>query len=266
MGLTPLSPAVAPSFQTVRWIATDMDGTLTTQGKFTPDLVRHLDLLAAWGWQVLIVTGRSAGWVSGVVQYLPVAGAIAENGGIFIPGAHNTEPAAAIALVPVPDWQTHRQQLAALFQDLQTDFPHLRTANDNPFRLTDWTFDVAGLTPNDLDRLSQRCQAQGWSITYSTVQVHLKRPDQSKAAGLSQVLTTLAPGWTADQVLTVGDSPNDESLFDPAHFPQSVGVANVQHYRDRLTHLPTYVTAAPEGTGFCQLAEFLMTHCDRPRS
>ncbi len=64
-------------------IATDMDGTLTQRGKFTPALLQALDDLAAIGTKVLIVTGRSAGWVSGLVSYLPVAGAIAENGGLF---------------------------------------------------------------------------------------------------------------------------------------------------------------------------------------
>ncbi|MBC6434493.1 HAD family hydrolase, partial [Nostoc sp. HG1] len=66
----------------IRLIATDMDGTLTRRGKFTPALLQALeDLAAAGNIKVLIVTGRSAGWVSGLSAIMPVAGAMAENGG-----------------------------------------------------------------------------------------------------------------------------------------------------------------------------------------
>ena len=45
-------------------IATDMDGTLTQRGQFTPRLVQMLEALKAADLTTLIVTGRSAGWAS----------------------------------------------------------------------------------------------------------------------------------------------------------------------------------------------------------
>ena len=59
-------------------------------------------------------------------------------------------------------------------------------------------------------------------------------------------------------MLTVGDSPNDEAMFDSAKFPVSVGVANILHYRDKMSHLPKYVTQAPEFAGFSELAKLLL--------
>ena len=70
----------------IRLIASDVDGTLTQNGKFVPDLITTLDRLKSAGIKVLLVTGRSAGWVSAFVNYLPVEGAIAENGGIDLSG------------------------------------------------------------------------------------------------------------------------------------------------------------------------------------
>lgn len=242
-------------FKSIRLIATDMDGTLTTQGKFTSQLVQTLEQLAQAGFSVLIVTGRSAGWVSGLVHYLPVVGAIAENGGIFFPG----NSAAKCWLIPMTDLATHRLQLAQVFEDLKKEFPYLQASTDNQYRLSDWTFDVAELTIPKIERLSQRCVEQGWSITYSTVQVHIKLSQQNKAAGLLTVLAKYFRALTPNQILTVGDSPNDESLFDPQKFPLSVGVANVQEYLNHLTHHPTYITTAFEGAGFCELAQKLVT-------
>lgn len=234
-------------------VATDMDGTLTAQGKFTSTLLQSLEELAAVGIKVLIVTGRSAGWVSGLTSYLPVVGAIAENGGVFYPG----DRPAPVMLTPIPNIAAHRQQLADTFERLQGEFPHIKTSTDNYFRLTDWTFDAEGLTLTDLGRLQQLCDGLGWGFTYSSVHCHIKPQGQDKATGLLKVLQDYFPDYTSEQIITVGDSANDESLFDPRHFPHSVGVANVRDYLGQLSHPPAYITEAPEANGFCELAQLL---------
>ncbi|MDX2215541.1 MAG: HAD family hydrolase [Oculatellaceae cyanobacterium bins.114] len=254
MTLSLLQSASSDSFKTIRLVATDMDGTLTKQGKFTPNLLTALNNLAAAGIPVVIVTGRSAGWVQGVVSYLPVAGAIAENGGLFYPNA-DSHPK---LLVPLTDLIAHRQTLAQLFQHLQTQFPTLCESTDNRFRLTDWTFDVRGLSAADLETMRSFCGDRGWGFTYSTVQCHVKPLQQDKAIGLLQVLTHFFPTYSPQQIVTVGDSPNDESLFDSDRFPVSVGVANVLHYSDRLHYKPKFVTQAAESEGFCELAQWLI--------
>ena len=45
----------------IRLIATDMDGTLTQLGKFTPALLQGLTDLTAANIKVIVTTGRSAG-------------------------------------------------------------------------------------------------------------------------------------------------------------------------------------------------------------
>lgn len=255
MAYAPLSEIITTdSVKQIRLIASDMDGTLTLSGKFTPALLQALENLAAAEIKVLIVTGRSAGWVSGLVSYLPVAGAIAENGGLFY--LANCE--APVTLTPIPDIVTHRQQLAKVFGQLQTEFPQICESDDNRFRLTDWTFDVQGLNPSQLQRLGNLCQQLDWGFTYSNVQCHIKPLGQDKAVGLLQVLGDYFPNYTPDQVVTVGDSPNDESLFNVNKFPLSVGVSNVRHYTDQITYHPAYVTNSSECEGFYELAQFLL--------
>lgn len=251
MALTPLDRAAA--LNQIRLIATDMDGTLTIANKFTPELLQAFEKLAQAGIELLIVTGRSAGWVNGLAHYLPIAGAIAENGGLFY--QHDQQ----ILLTPIATLHQHRQKLSEMFERLRSHFPHLRESSDNAFRLTDWTFDVAGLRVEDLDRMTALCQTQGWNFTYSNVQCHILPLQQNKAAGLINVLNAHFPQYERDQVATVGDSPNDESLFDASVFPVSIGVANVRHYQTQLAHLPAYITAKAEGAGFCELVSQLIT-------
>ncbi|MDR9402696.1 MAG: HAD hydrolase family protein, partial [Halothece sp. Uz-M2-17] len=218
----------------VRLIATDFDGTVTEKGQLTASAIQALVKLQQFGIAVVIVTGRSAGWVNGLRHYLPVAGAIAENGGVY-----NSEPdTSPDLLVSLPSLTQHRQNLSQVFQKLRIAFPHLEEATDNPFRFTDWTFDVAGLSESDLMQLQEHSEEEGYSFTYSSVQCHIKPQTQDKATGLKTVLSKYFPDLKPEEILTIGDSPNDESLFNPDLFPLSVGVANIQHYTQQLIHTP----------------------------
>ncbi|HIK06190.1 MAG TPA: HAD family phosphatase [Trichormus sp. M33_DOE_039] len=229
--LKPLQSDASADWGKIRLIATDMDGTLTNQGKFSTALLRALEDLQAAGIKVIIVTGRSAGWVNGLNSLLPIAGAIAENGGLFyLSGSEQT-----VALTPIPNFAAHRQHLAATFAQLQTKFTQIQESADNRFRITDWTFDVAGLSLEELQTIDHLCRNLGWGFTYSNVQCHIKPPGQEKAIGLLQVLREYFPDYSPEQIVTVGDSPNDESLFNQRHFPMSVGVANVQKYANLIS-------------------------------
>ena len=261
--------------KTIRLIACDMDGTLTWQGKFCDRLLALLQQLEAINLPLVIVTGRSAGWVSGLVEYLPIAGAIAENGGLFFSRDYPTgfpllsftpTPAAHVETTPVhaTPFAAHRQQLADLFEGLRHDWPTLVPSADNPYRLTDWTFDIGNLSPQALAGMQEYCHERGWGFTYSSIQCHLKRAEQSKQAGLLTVMNRAIPGWAINtiseseicgsEVLTFGDSPNDETLFDPSVFPYSVGVANLSPYLKTLNFQPQWITTQPEFDG---VAEFL---------
>jgi len=255
MPLTPISEELVKiSLKNIQFIATDMDGTLTKNGKFTSNLFLALEKLAAAKIQVLVITGRSAGWVQAIKNYLPIVGAIAENGGLFYP-IHSEAPE---FLTSIPNIALHRQNLAEVFQYLKSQFPQIEPSVDNQFRLTDWTFDIQDLSLSELTKMAELCQIKGYGFTYSTVQCHIKPLEQNKATGLFQVLSEYFPNLTTEKIITVGDSPNDESLFEESKFPLSVGVANVLEYANKLNYQPVYVTSKKEVEGFCELAELLL--------
>ncbi len=249
----PLSPINSSDLSDIRLIASDVDGTLTQNGKFSSDFISTLIDLQSAGIKVLLVTGRSAGWVSALVNYLPIAGAIAENGGLFLQ-PNGTQD----LLSSVPNLSRHRILLENTFHHIKQLFPNLHPSADNQFRITDWTFDVDDLSTEDIQAISTQCDLMGWSFTYSNVQCHIKPLHQDKATGLDTVLKNHFPELNSQQVLTVGDSPNDEAMFNLAKFPISVGVANVLHYQDKMLHFPQYVTQASEFAGFSELAKLLL--------
>lgn len=235
-------------FTDIRLIAADIDGTLTSGGKFTPALLESIDLLNRQGIKLLLVTGRSAGWVSAVNNYLSVAGAIAENGGVYFDRDGEFD-----FLTRIDKIEAHREQLARRFWELQECYPQIQESIDNQFRITDWTFDVADLSDLELTEIATKCGSWGYSFTFSTIQCHIKPLHQDKGTAILQVLNQYFPDIQPPQIVTVGDSPNDVTMFDRSLFPHSVGVANIQHYIDRLAHHPQYLTKQPEVAGFCEL-------------
>ena len=240
-------------WQNIKLIATDMDGTLTQGENFDDKLLEILKELSNRRISVLITTGRSAGWVQAIATYLPVVGAMAENGGlIFWQG--NVTP----QLLGGIDTITHRQELGKVFDLLQSKFPRLEESQDNIFRLTDWTFDVEGLSTPELEQIDRLCQSVGFGFTYSSIQCHIKPTYQDKAYGLQQIIPQYFAELKPEEIVTVGDSPNDESMFERSKFPLSVGVANVIEYCDRLKHLPAYITNKSAGEGFVELAEMII--------
>ncbi len=238
----------------IKLIASDMDGTLTKAEKFDSKLFKTLNKLAHGGIDVLVTTGRSAGWVQAMASYLPVVGAMAENGGLLY-----WQGSVVPQLMSEIDLNEHRQQLSRVFGLLQSKFPQLKESQDNPFRFTDWTFDVEGLSIEELKQIEDICQLEGYGFTYSTIQCHIKPLYQDKAFGLKKVIPQYFANLTSEQIVTIGDSPNDESMFNKEEFPLSVGVANVAKYCDRLKHIPAYITNKYEGEGFNELAELIIS-------
>lgn len=240
-------------------IATDMDGTLTLDEKITGDLLQALLDLRQAGVTVLMTTGRSAGWVNGLAYYLPIVGAIAENGGLFY--SPHLDPA-GVLLSPIQDRTAHRQKLAEVFARLKTEFPDIEVAADNAFRVTDWTYANPGFATDDLHRMKQLCTNAGWGFVYSNVQCHIKPLGQNKQTGLLEVLKKHLCindiHRSPEQLITIGDSPNDDELFDPGVFPYSVGVANVANYLADMQFKPSAIASQPEQHGFLELAQLML--------
>jgi HAD superfamily hydrolase (TIGR01484 family) len=254
--MTQILPLTSNCLPEIKMVAADIDGTLTEGHKFTPQLLYAIERLNAKDIQLLLVTGRSAGWVSAVVNYLPVVGAIAENGGVYFDGRGEDYD----LFLPIENITDHRDRLANVFWELQSLYPQIEESLDNQFRITDWTFDLKGLNSAQLGEIRSRCQAWGWDFTYSSIQCHIKSIGQDKSTGILNTIEQYFPNLKRTQILTVGDSPNDETMFDRSLFPHSVGVANIQPYLDRLNHIPQYITTHSEVNGFCELVDFLLAN------
>ncbi len=246
-----------------RWIGvfTDIDDTLTTDGVITADALQALRDLKQAGFTVIPVTGRPMGWSRELAHSWPVDAVVAENGAAaWIPQAHGA---------PKAIYQQNEAVRAANFVRMQSvaarilrEVPGAVLAQDSAGRETDIAIDhceFTHLTPQAIDQVVRIMRSESMVATVSSIHINGWFGEHHKLSGARWILHTLL-GRVLDQELQqwiyVGDSLNDQVMFE--HFPFSVGVANIARFEALLQFKPRFVTQAPRGAGFTELAQRIL--------
>ena len=244
-------------------VFTDIDDTLSSSGRLTAAAYAALQQLHDAGLLVVPVTGRPAGWCDHIARMWPVAAVVGENGAFYM----RHDPAARrLRTVFADDAATRREKrtrLASVAETILAAVPGCALASDQDYRVADLAIDycedVAPLPPAAVDAIVRHMQAAGLTVKVSSIHVNGWFGDYDKLAMTRrlarEVFDTDLDAARARWVF-VGDSPNDAPMF--RYFPNSVGVANVRAFADRLDALPRYVTVAPAGAGFAELAQMLL--------
>lgn len=238
----------------VRFLFTDVDDTLTTEGRLLPETFQALWDLHDAGIAVIPVTGGSAGWCEHMVRAWPVAATIGESGA-FVMTVNGSR-------VDVDYWEDgalHRERQRA---HLATVLPLLgerfRLAHDQAFRLADVAIDIVGYDRAEVDALADRIRAPGVSVAISSVHINTWIGDYNKRTMSARLLSQLgvSEADVAQQVAFAGDSRNDAPMF--AYVGNSFGVANIAPVLADLPTRPRWITTSPAGRGFVELAKALL--------
>lgn len=244
-------------------VFTDIDDTLTTHGKITRDAFSAVWALADAGIPVVPVTGRPAGWCDHIARMWPVAGVVGENGAFYFRYDSDRRKMNARFLLGDEERRGQKARLQSLAEEILREVPRAAIARDQPFRIhdlaIDFAEDVGPLSQAEIDRIVDLFQRAGATAKISSIHVNGWFGDYDKLSMIrtfAREILGLELDNDRDRALYAGDSPNDEPAF--AYFPCSVGVANVRAFVDRMRHPPAYVTLAPSGSGFSQLAERLI--------
>lgn len=244
-------------------VLTDIDDTLTTDGRLTAAAYSALEGLRAAGLRVIPVTGRPAGWCDHIARMWPVDGVVGENGAFWM---RHDAAARRLRTVFAGNPPADRQaRLDALAREILAAVPGCALASDQFCRVADLAIDycedVAPLPPAAVDEIVRRMEAAGMRAKVSSIHVNGWFGEYDKLSTVKRMLREEfgvaldAPEARARWVF-VGDSPNDAPMF--GFFENSVGVANVLDFGDRLPVKPAYVTRERAGAGFVELAEALL--------
>lgn len=262
MSIYPLTALTSEARQNIRFVLTDVDDTLTWQGRLPVAALSSLVALEKAGIKVIPVTGGCAGWSDMMARTLPVSGVITEGGACYI---HKNEH----SQLRYHFWQNEadmRAQQGELLEQvkacLEANSP-LKLARDQDYRLTDVAIDFAqDVQPpaeQEKEALLALLKSKGLSAKASSIHINVCQPGYDKFSMAKRVLQDIYQLTEQDmleQVLYVGDAPNDESMFQ--QFPLSVGVANIIDHLDALVHPPQYITQSYGGLGFAEVADYIL--------
>jgi HAD superfamily hydrolase (TIGR01484 family) len=256
--LRPLAELPAARLARLRGVLTDIDDTLTRDGAIEPAALAALRRLAAAGVPVIAITGRPAGWSEPFALAWPVAAIVAENGAVML---RRQGEALRVDFVDDADQRAANQRrLQACAQAVLAEVPGATLAQDSAGRLTDIAIDHSEFNHLDaaqIERVVAVMRAHGLTATISSIHVNGWIGSHGKPSGARWAVgQALGLAFVADDWVYVGDSTNDQSMFEA--LPLSVGVANIARFVPQLLAFPGYVTPGERGVGFAELADALL--------
>jgi len=244
----------------VEAVFTDVDGTLTTAGRLRASTVGAIEALVSAGIDVVLVSGRPAGWGEAWARQLPVRGVIVENGGLYF--AWRRSRLTRVYAEAPAERARNRRALARHVSAALRHVPGSRLSSDSVYTEVDLAIDYAedaALGEQAAEKLERFLRARGVKAVRSSVHVNCWLGEFDKQSMVRRFLRTewktqLAPDDR--RFLYAGDSLNDAPMFEA--FALSVGVANVRDVLHLIDAEPKFVTRAPEGKGFEELVKKIL--------
>ena len=247
----------------VKIILTDIDDTLTTNGRLKSNAYSALENLTNSGFIVIPVTGRCAGWCDHIARMWPVNGVVGENGAFFFSYNHESKKMQQTYCQTSKERKENHLALHDIKNSILKNVSGSALASDQDYRHTDLAIDFAEdvslLSSEKIKDIVKIAENAGAIAKVSSIHVNCWIGSHNK---LSTSLSTLdqvfgiSKSNIQNEVLFIGDSPNDSMMFD--YFAKSVGVANVIDFIDELNQPPKYITSKHSGEGFVELANFLL--------
>jgi HAD superfamily hydrolase (TIGR01484 family) len=247
----------------IRYVLTDIDDTLTLNGRLPSVAFVAMEKLQKAGIAVIPITGRPAGWCDHIARMWPVEGVVGENGAFYFRYDGGSRKMIRRYWKSEKERLADRKRLDAIQQQVLKSVPGARVASDQAYREADLAIDfcedVAPLKSVDIDRIVACFTEAGAQAKISSIHVNGWFGDYDKLA-MTRLLfdEVFSENINAirDQVIYAGDSPNDAPMF--GFFPNSVGVANVRNFTAKMSHDPTWVTEKEGGFGFAEMVSGLL--------
>lgn len=257
--MKPLAHAGQHAFANIRYVLTDMDETLTLNGRLPGVTFQALEKLQAAGIKIFPVTAAPAGWCDQMARMWPVDGVIGENGGLFIQRDTGGYGAARHFWPDGIPTDEHSRKLLEIADHVRQKIPDARLADDQPFRLTSIAFTRTGSAETDRAILDAMRQAGGTgTINNLWVLGWIGPYDKLTAARyFLSTHTGIDIDREKDAIIYSGDSANDAPMF--SFFPHSVGVSTVREHLHDIPVPPRWITAGPGGLGFVEIATLIQS-------
>lgn len=246
----------------IKYLFTDVDDTLTTNGALLPETLEAMYRLKAQGITVVPVTGACAGWCDQMLRLWPIDTVIGENGAFAM---HlNTNQS-----ITTDFWDgagTNKENQARVKSIIEKYIKNHDTfffSADQPYRLCDVAIDIAqsntSVDSAQIQNLIAHLKRFGVNARQSSIHVNAWLGDFDKFSMVKRVLHSkfkLPESEIQTKVAYIGDAPNDEPMFKG--LTHTFGVANIRRHLSSMSYHPWSILSKEGGLGFVECTNLLL--------
>ena len=231
-----------PSGWMPKAIAVDIDGTITDYNKkLHLEAIQSLRRLEDAGIPIILATGNVRAITYGLWRFIGASGPmVCENGGVVWHPDWNGPIVRA-------DGERARECATKMAQDIEIDPKGITT---NAWRESEWCL----FADEDLDAVNNWVSNSIYSdlsVVRTGFAIHLMEPHLSKGEGLKVALEKM--GLSPEDVLAVGDAPNDIPMFQLVGHSVAVGGCF-----DSLAAVAKVISPHPHGDTFTPLVDAIL--------
>jgi len=244
----------------VSFLLTDVDDTITTEGKLRPVALQALYALQEAGIRTICVTGGSAGWGDTYLRQWPVEAVLSESGAVCLYRDHG---AIRKYVHPSIVQEGYEQRKSALIEKVLSFVPGSKLSSDQFARIYDVAFDHGSEPPyldaDQIARVVEVCKSMGAGTAVSSIHVNAWFGSFDKYRGTKAFFADvlgLDEKTMIQKSCYCGDAPNDQVMF--SRFPLSFGVGNIRKHLHSMQVLPRYAADAEGGAGFSEIVNELL--------
>jgi HAD superfamily hydrolase (TIGR01484 family) len=252
------------SKKNIRYILTDIDDTLTMNGRLPASVFVAMERLQETKRQVIPITGRPAGWCDHIARMWPVDSLVGENGAFYFRYDDKQKKMQRRYYKSEDQRIADREKLQKLKLEILEKIPGSRVSADQAYReadlAIDYCEDIPRLADKDIEEIIKCFENVGAQAKASSIHVNGWFGDYDKLTMTGMLFEEVygeSLEKVKDQVIFTGDSPNDVPMF--SYFPNSVGVANVLHFEGKMDNYPTWITRKEGGYGFAEMVDQLLS-------
>ena len=261
-----LSPEVA---RRLLGVLTDIDDTITTDGRLPAAAYAALERLYEAGLAVVPITGRPAGWCDMVARFWPVTGVVGENGAFYFRYDAAARKMVRRFFATDAERAANRKRLMELAPRILAAVPGSAISADQLYREADLAIDfcedVPRLPAEAVQRIVAMFEEIGATAKVSSIHINgwLGRYDKlTMTRRFAAEVLGVDLDIEKERFVFCGDSPNDAPMF--GFFPNACGVANVRDFEGRIEAYPAFVASARGAEGFVEIADRIVS--SRPAS
>ena len=231
-----------PSGWMPKAIAVDIDGTITDYNKkLHLEAIQSLRRLEDAGIPIILATGNVRAITYELWRFIGASGPmVCENGGVVWHPDWNGPIVRA-------DGERARECATKMAQDIEIDPKGITT---NAWRESEWCL----FADEDLDAVNNWVSNSIYSdlsVVRTGFAIHLMEPHLSKGEGLKVALEKM--GLSPEDVLAVGDAPNDIPMFQLVGHSVAVGGCF-----DSLAAVAKVISPHPHGDTFAPLVDAIL--------